>query len=54
MDPVTAFCRVVEALIQLVIKAMDGQSPEVKKQLWDWYVKDVAWWRKALGIDGEN
>lgn len=40
------------ALIALISKAMDGQPPEVRKELWQNYVEDVRGWRdfwKGIG-----
>jgi hypothetical protein len=34
-----------------VLEAMEGQSPEVKKQIWDWYVSDVSKIRTFLKLD---
>lgn len=42
---------VLELLLKLVITAMEGQTAEQKKIMWDWYIKDVTWWRKFLKID---
>lgn len=42
---------IVVAICNMVTEIVKGQPPEVKKQLWEWYVKDVAEWRKFLGID---
>lgn len=50
MDP-TAFVTLANSIIQLIIKISEGQPPEVRKQLWEWYVKDIAWWREFLKID---
>lgn len=40
------------ALINLISKVIEGQPPETKKQLWEWYIEDVKAWRefwKGLG-----
>lgn len=39
------------AFFRMVTAIVEGQPPEVKKQLWDWYVKDWAAIRKFLKID---
>ena len=44
---------VVGVLLWLVNTIIASQPPDVQKQLWEWYVKDIAWWRKALKIDKE-
>lgn len=51
MDPITAAANLITALTKLVTVVMEGQTPEQRKQLWDWYLADVAWWRKKLKID---
>ncbi len=51
MDPITAATNLITALTKLVQTAMDGQTPEQKKILWDWYIQDVKFWRKLLQID---
>lgn len=33
------------ALIGLISKVIDGQPPEVRKQLWEMYLEDVKGWR---------
>ncbi len=41
-------------LMIIVLEAMDGQTPEQKSKLWDWYIQDVERWRKWLKIgDGQ-
>jgi hypothetical protein len=53
VDPVTAFTVIATELLKLVNTIIASQPPDVQKQLWEWYVKDIAWWRKALKIDKE-
>ena len=48
-----AFAEIVKALALLLEKVTDGQTPEQKKIMWDWFIKDVQWWRVKLGIDKE-
>lgn len=48
---IVAICKAVEAVCNVVCKAMDGQSPEQKKQMWDWYISDVTAWRKFWGLE---
>ncbi len=48
---IAAFCSMVEAIARLVEKAMDGQKPEQKAQLWQWWIEDQARWRKLFGLD---
>ena len=33
-------------LIKLIREVIQGQPPEVKKQLWEWYIEDVKAWRE--------
>ena len=42
---------ILELLLQIVKLAMEGQTVDQRKQMWDWYIKDVQWWRTHLGID---
>jgi len=51
MDPVTALINLVTALTKLITTITEGQTPEQKKIMWDWYIKDVEFWRKLLKID---
>lgn len=38
------------ALIGLITKVIDGQPPEVKARLWEWYIKDMEGWRALWGL----
>lgn len=51
MDPLTAAANLITALTKLVTVVMEGQTPEQRKQLWDWYIADVARWRKWFHLD---
>lgn len=51
MDPLTALTNLVTALTTLVTTVMDGQTPEQKKMLWDWYLADVTRWRTWFKLD---
>jgi hypothetical protein len=53
MDPVTAFLNFATVLLKVVEKAMDGQSPEQKAKMWEWFIADVSWWRNKLNIEKE-
>ena len=46
MNPLT----IIELFLQIVLEAMKGQTAEQKKIMWDWYIKDIEWWRKILKI----
>jgi hypothetical protein len=48
MDPITAICRVIEALTKLVTVIVEGQTPEQKKIFWDWWIEDMKFWRDLL------
>ena len=50
MSPET-FAVLVTQILRVVELAMEGQTPEQRRQLWDWYIADIQWWRKALKID---
>ncbi len=43
--------RVIELLLEIILEAMKGQTPEQRKVMWDWYIKDIEWWRKQLKLD---
>lgn len=43
--------KALELFLQIVLLAMEGQSPEQREKMWDWYIKDVEWWRRFLKID---
>lgn len=51
MDPITAFTAMVQSLMDLLKTIIEGQPPEVKAQMWKWYVEDVARWRKFFKVD---
>lgn len=40
-----------KSILDLVTEMIKGQPPDVKKQLWEWYVADMKWWRNFLKID---
>lgn len=46
-----AAAQLITALTNLVTKVMEGQTPEQRKILWDWYIADVARWRKWFHLD---
>jgi len=51
MDPVSAFANVVTAIANLISKLVDGQTPEQKKKMWDWFIADVERWRAFFKLD---
>lgn len=42
---------IIELILKIVLAAMEGQTPEQRKQMWDWHIADVARWRKLLKLD---
>lgn len=54
MDPLTALANLITALTNLVAKVVDGQTPEQRKQIWDWYIHDVERWRKRFKLDDDK
>lgn len=48
---IVPFESVAVALLELITELVRGQPPEVKKQLWEWYVEDVRRWRKMWGLE---
>lgn len=51
MDPITAFFLFATKLIEFMIMIGEGQTPDQKKQIWDWYIADQKRWRKHFKID---
>lgn len=43
--------RVLELLLEVVLEAMRGQTPEQREKIWQWYIEDMARWRKIIGLD---
>jgi len=33
------------AIVNLISKAMDSQPPDVKAQMWQWFLQDYGAWR---------
>lgn len=42
---------ILELLLKILLTAMEGQSPEQRAKMWEWYIKDVERWRKWLRLD---
>jgi hypothetical protein len=42
---------IIELVLRIVLAAMEGQTPEQKQKMWDWYITDVERWRKLLKLD---
>lgn len=51
MDPLTAVANLITALTKLITVMAEGQTPEQRQQLWDWYIADVKRWRKLFRLD---
>jgi hypothetical protein len=49
--PLAAALVVLELLLKIVLTAMEGQTPEQRATMWDWYIQDVKWWRTKLGLE---
>lgn len=45
-----AIALAITAIANMVTKMIEGQPPEVKKQMWEWYIEDVKWWRNLIHI----
>ena len=43
--------KVLELILEIVKMAMEGQTPEQKKQMWDWYIEDMKRWRKIFKLE---
>ena len=51
MDPITVGLLAFTELLKFLGKMSDGQTLEQKKQIWDWFIKDMGAWRKFFHID---
>lgn len=54
MDPLTAFANLVAEITKLVRAIAEGQTPEQRKILWDWYIGDVKRLRRLFKLDDEQ
>jgi hypothetical protein len=50
MDPLTAIANLLTALANLAATVAEGQTPEQRKQIWDWVIADMARWRKLFNL----
>ena len=41
----------IVAVCEMITEIVKGQPPEVKKQMWEWYIEDIKGWRKFWGVD---
>jgi hypothetical protein len=51
MDPISATLIMLSELLKFMSKVVDGQTPEQKKIIWDWFIEDQQKWRKFLKMD---
>jgi hypothetical protein len=51
MDPITAWAMAFKAACEMVTAMVDGQTPEQKQKVWDWFIADQERWRKWLHLD---
>ena len=51
MDPITAALNFGTELLRFLGKVVDGQPPEIKKQMWEEHMKTMAWVRRLLKIE---
>jgi hypothetical protein len=51
VDPITACALATRAIAEMVTEIVKGQPPEVKRQLWDWYVEDQKRWRRWFKLE---
>lgn len=54
MDPITAWALAVRALAEMVTEIVRGQPPEIRQQVWQWWLEDQARWRKLLNLDSRT
>jgi len=48
MDPITAIINLITEIIRMINKQMEGQTPEQKKIMWDWFIEDQKFWRGLI------
>ena len=42
---------IIVGVLKVVELAMEGQTPEQRSKMWDWYIRDVERWRAFLKLD---
>ena len=47
---VELYLATIQAVAEMVTEIVKGQPPEVKKQLWEWYIEDMKKLREFLKI----
>ena len=48
---ILAVCAAIQAGSQVALKAMEGQTPDQRAKMWDWFIHDMENWRQFWGID---
>lgn len=51
MDPITAYALLAKSVVEMVTQMIEGQSPEQKAKIWEWFIEDQARWRRWLHLD---
>jgi hypothetical protein len=42
---------ILDSLLKIILLAMEGQTPEQRAKMWEWYIADISWWRERLKLD---
>lgn len=42
---------IVELLLKIALAVLEGQTPEQRVKVWDWYIADMERWRRFLKLD---
>ncbi len=50
MDPITAAAMAFKAACEMVTAMIEGQTPEQKQKVWDWFIEDQTFWRGLLKL----
>ena len=48
---IIAVTALVTAITELAKVMIEGQSPEQRAKMWQWYIDDVERWRSLIGLD---
>jgi hypothetical protein len=51
VDPITACALATKAIAEMITEIVKGQPPEVRRQMWDWYVEDQKRWRRWFKLE---
>lgn len=41
---------IIELALKIVLLAMEGQTPEQRAKMWEWYIRDIENLRKLVGL----